>query len=337
MKKIQAVARLGVIGSVIALAFLESAAASVLTLTGQITTPGTFTISQLQSLGSVNENVNGVSYTGVSLWSFLGGAANGNSNIVTSGGGNNPILRNYLVATDVDGSKSLLSVGEIDPLFGGTGLPYLVAYERNGALLTTPELVVPQDPTGTRNIENLANISVQGVSRPPVGPGGVTTEFKLAGLKGQETLNLAGLQTFPATTDTNVTFFSGANPNGPHDYTGVSLWTLLSAAGFGDILTSYALATGSDGYEVLISLGELDPAFGAPSDLVAYSVDGSSLGTSGFARIVAPTDLRGGRYVSNLASVEIAAISEPPILSLAGIALLGLLVINRQPARYTRP
>src|SRR5262249_53129753 len=140
------------------------------------------------------------SYTGVPLWSFLGGAANGNSNIITSGGGNNPILRNYLLATDLDGSKSVVSVGDIDPLFGGTGLPYLVAYERSGAVLATPELIVPQDPTGTRNIENLASIAVLGAPRPPVGAGGVTSDFKLIGLNGQDTLDLAALRALPATT-----------------------------------------------------------------------------------------------------------------------------------------
>src|SRR5262252_3433922 len=117
---------LSAILGLIALASVAAAAAGVLTLSGERTTPRTFTIMQLQSLGSVSENVNGDSYTGVPLWSFLGGAANGNSNIITSGGGNNPILRNYLLATDLDGSKSVVSVGDIDPLFGGTGLPYLV-------------------------------------------------------------------------------------------------------------------------------------------------------------------------------------------------------------------
>src|SRR5262252_3310839 len=133
---------LSAILGLIALASVAAAAAGVLTLSGERTTPGTFTIMQLQSLGSVSENVNGDSYTGVPLWTFLGGMANGNSNIITSGGGNNPILRNYVLASGSDGSRSLISAGEINPLFGGAGPnPYLIAYEKDGSILSVPLLI----------------------------------------------------------------------------------------------------------------------------------------------------------------------------------------------------
>ncbi len=42
---------------------------------------------------------------------------------------------------------------------------------------------------------------------------------------------------------------------------------------------------------------------GAP-DLIAYEVDGGWLGADGFARVVVPGDDYGGRYVSNLVSLE---------------------------------
>jgi hypothetical protein len=57
----------------------------------------------------------------------------------------------------------------------------------------------------------------------------------------------------------------------------------------------------------LFSLGELNPSFGgsAPQVLVAYQENGAPLGSTGFARIVAAKDDFGGRYVSNLAELQV--------------------------------
>src|SRR5262245_54183246 len=109
------------------------AAAAPLFLSGALTNAGTsYTIPQLQSLGNTSVSVGGTTYVGVPLWSLLGGTSTGASNIVTSGGGNNPILRNYVLASGSDGSRSIVSIGEINPLFGGSGTPYLVAYQADG-------------------------------------------------------------------------------------------------------------------------------------------------------------------------------------------------------------
>ena len=96
------------------------------------------------------------------------------------------------------------------------------------------------------------------------------------------------------------------------------------------------LATGSDGFQVLFALAELDLAFGAPPDLVAYSIDGgapgTSLGSNGFVRTVIPGDLHGGRFVSNIASFSVSAVPEPATLLLfvSGIAALGVCVRNQK-------
>jgi hypothetical protein len=39
--------------------------------------------------------------------------------------------------------------------------------------------------------------------------------------------------------------------------------------------------------------------------MVAYATGGQSLGTDGFARIVVPGDKQGGRFVSNIANIEV--------------------------------
>ena len=166
-----------------------------------------------------------------------------------------------------------------------------------------------------------------------MGPGGTTTQFSLTGVSNPGTYDLAKLQSLPATTDHNVIFFSGNTPNGPNDFTGVKIWTLLTDTGLtSQILTSYLLITGSDGYQVLFALGELDPAFGAPDDLIAYFETRTSIDPSGFARAVLPTDSRGGRYVSNIASIQLASsIPEPAtwMLLAAGLVMLGFRRVAR--------
>lgn len=80
---------------------------------------------------------------------------------------------------------------------------------------------------------------------------------------------------------------------------------------------------------MIYSLGELDPNFGAQPDFIAYAIDGQSLGNNGFARVVVPNDVRAGRWVSNLVSLEVfsaRAVPEPAtaLLVAAGMLAIGL-------------
>ena len=74
----------------------------------------------------------------------------------------------------------------------------------------------------------------------------------------------------------------------------------------------YLVATGSDGYRALLSLAEIDPAFGNRPVLVAYSVNGAGLGRSGMARLIVPGDVKMSRSVSALASIEVFAVPKVP-------------------------
>ena len=96
----------------------------------------------------------------------------------------------------------------------------------------------------------------------------------------------------------------------------MSFWGLLNLAGIitdptikNDILGKYVIATGSDGYQTVFSLGELSPNFGNQADLVAYAnAPGNPLTTDGFARIVVPGDVaKAGRYVSNIVSLQVVS------------------------------
>jgi hypothetical protein len=102
------------------------------------------------------------------------------------------------------------------------------------------------------------------------------------------------------------------------------LWTLLNDAELitdptikNDVLREYVEAIGSDGYTTIFSLGEIDPMFGDQPDLVAYADSDGQLGPDGedgFARIVVPGDIAGGRYISDLVALEVftaAPVPEP--------------------------
>jgi hypothetical protein len=112
-------------------------------------------------------------------------------------------------------------------------------------------------------------------------------------------------------TQENVTFFSGGQVVS-QSYTGVLLWDLLQSVGVittnppkNDILRKIIVVTGSDGYEAVFGAGEISPNFGGNQIMIAYLADGQSLGAQGPARIVAPTDKQGGRFVSMIAKIEV--------------------------------
>ena len=319
------------------LAMSDGAAAGDLTLAGEVTNPGNYTIAELQSLPSTTVGA----YTGVSLWTFLGDGSD-----VIVGSGKNAILRNYVIATGSNGSQSLVSLGEINPNFGGnTSQPDLVAYERNGQLLSSPQLIVPQDTSGARNVTNLASLNVLSVPQAPTGPGGYSTQFTVS-VPGNVpvSVDLNTLKSFPSVIET-VSYQAGGMPV-TQTFTGVPVWNLLSQLQLGatqnDILTKYLTATGSDGYKVFFSLAEFDPNLGAPAypmeAIVAYADSNGPLIDSGFARLVIPGDNFGGRFVSNLVNLEVVnAVPEPTsaLLLISGLAAIALLTWsqNRSSAR----
>jgi DMSO/TMAO reductase YedYZ molybdopterin-dependent catalytic subunit len=104
--------------------------------------------------------------------------------------------------------------------------------------------------------------------------------------------------------------------NDPHggktSYQGVALQAILAKAGVafghmrGKALTGYVLAVGKDGYEILFSLGELDPDFGNTRAIVADTQDGKPLPPNkGPARLVLPADKEGARSVRMLEKLEV--------------------------------
>ena len=99
-------------------------------------------------------------------------------------------------------------------------------------------------------------------------------------------------------------------------YDGVWLHEVLKAAGVpqgselrGKALASYVLAEAQDGYQVVFSLGELDPAFIDNEILLADTANGKSLfGAQGRFRLVVPKDKPGARSVRMLTRIEVVQV-----------------------------
>jgi DMSO/TMAO reductase YedYZ molybdopterin-dependent catalytic subunit len=96
-------------------------------------------------------------------------------------------------------------------------------------------------------------------------------------------------------------------------YEGVWLHEVLKRAGVpqgselrGKALSSYVLAQAQDGYQVVFSLGELDPAFIDNEILLADTANGKPLfGAQGRFRLVVPKDKPGARSVRMLTKLEV--------------------------------
>jgi hypothetical protein len=95
-------------------------------------------------------------------------------------------------------------------------------------------------------------------------------------------------------------------------YSGVPLVALLSKlnAPLGkdlhkEALATYLIATGSDGYSVVLSLAEVDPSFHAGQVIVADARDSQPLGKSGPFQLIVSDDKRPARWVHNLVSITL--------------------------------
>jgi hypothetical protein len=251
----------------------------------------------------------------VTLWNLLTDAGG-----VTVTSAKNDILDKYVVATGDDGYQAVFSLGEIDPKFGNQ--PVMVAYADTGGQLGPDgsdglaRMVVPGDLAGGRYVSDLVSLDVESLPEPgPSGPGGIAGQLTLSGeVADPGIVTPATLAALNQSTTETATYL-GPTGSVTDTYTGVSLWTLIQDSGLltdpsikNDLLRYGVIATGSDGYRAFISMGEIDPAFGNQPDLIAFSDTGGQLGPGGpdgALRLIVPGDVAGGRYVSNLVSLQV--------------------------------
>ncbi|CAO5245084.1 molybdopterin-binding protein [Frankia sp. AgKG'84/4] len=150
----------------------------------------------------------------------------------------------------------------------------------------------------------------EAVSSTPGQPGRVLLLGRIARPLRLTVADLASK--YPQHTQT-VTFASAAGQQ-THTYTGPLLYDVLQAArpSFradvkNDALRYAAVVHASDGYESVVSWGEIAPGFAGSASLLAVTEDGASLATTG-PRLTAPDDTKGGRYVSGVTAVLLARV-----------------------------
>jgi DMSO/TMAO reductase YedYZ molybdopterin-dependent catalytic subunit len=318
---------LAVLGALAAAGSASAAPLSTsLTVTGDVLDPATYDAAALAALPQVSESVSYTAagtpvsavFAGPTLQSLVAAAM-----IDTDLSARNAVVPYYLTATGSDGYRVVYALAEIDPRFAGGGAsPPLVATSVNGGSLGSAgfaRTTAPRDAAGGRYDSNLVNLDIERAS--PIGPlpsgGGASTGFTLSGeVTHPGTYTLSNLLALPATTVT--TTYQGRNGSVTASYKGTSLWGLLTAAGIvtnpavkNDILDKYVDVIGTDGYQSVVSLGEIDPAFGDQPDIIAYGENGGGLGSSGFAELIVPGDLYGGRYTFNIAEIEVLDSASP--------------------------
>lgn len=341
------------------------------TVGGQVTASQTFRLQDLEALPAQTQTVSFLSgnssttttFTGPTLWSLLNTTVGLRLDPATR----NDVLRNVVIATGSDGYQAVYALGELSPNFGGSATrPELVAYASTlGRPLTTDgfaRTTEPGDIRGGRYVSNLESINVLHAPRMTgTFSGGVSTQFTVSGQVSSDAIfTLARLTAVRATTVNAPA--SGASAAA--SFTGVPLWTILQTVGVttnaairNNLLRDYVIATGSDGYQSTISIGEINPDFGgntANPILVAYAMNGgapgTSLGANGFARLVLPDDNQRGRWVSNLVNLEVFDVSQWKVLAgesldMAGFSYQtlgftlagGILTSSLGPATLTAP
>jgi hypothetical protein len=93
-------------------------------------------------------------------------------------------------------------------------------------------------------------------------------------------------------------------------YSGVPLIDLLKPLGVpdkphGKEFRLYLIAEGSDGYQVVYSLGEITPDVHDATVLVADTMDGKSILDDGPLKLVATGETRPARWVRNLVAIRV--------------------------------
>jgi PEP-CTERM motif len=300
---------------------LTGTARADVVLSGPTSNAGIYSTAALQSLATGGDTVSAGGLTGISLWGLLGGITTS-----TPPGDNakNAILRYYVVGGG-GGQASVVSAGEINPSFGGTGAtPSFVAFQTSGGtLLSQPELIVPGQ--SARDLSALTSLQLTSVAAQAGVGGGESTTVTLTGpVAGPGSYDLAALMSLTPLTTTTV---SGTT------YTGTPLFSFINSTD-GSITNQIVNTVGTDGYDVAVALAEIDPALGGnPQDILAWASTGTDFPTDGAARTIFPNDNKHGRWESNLYLVQVTDVVPEPGSAGLLIAGLGLCGMIRRRAR----
>jgi len=122
-----------------------------------------------------------------------------------------------------------------------------------------------------------------------------------------KSFSMADLEAMPQ-VNLSVTQQTGAGPVS-HNYSGVLLWSLVSAAQFQNapgknayLRHTMLISSDSDGYAAAISEGEIDPKLTDAQVILATAKDGAKLAAP---QLVVPGDSHAARAVQNVTSIVV--------------------------------
>jgi hypothetical protein len=148
---------------------------------------------------------------------------------------------------------------------------------------------------------------IAGLSLISMAAGAAEPGISLTGLVSHPLkLTLAELNAFPP-AKVSATQVSGRGPV-KLDCTGAAVNALLDKAGLNlgkgnnAKLAHSVLVTADDGYQVALSLGEIDPDYGNEQAIIATACEGKALDAP---RLVVPADKHGGRAVKGVVNLEV--------------------------------
>ncbi len=279
--------------------------------------------AKADTLDILGDGISGdVSITGdTSLWSLVGGVT---TTTPDGDNGKNAILRYYVVASGSNGT-SVFSLGELNPSFGGTNAAPFVS-DSGGSL----SLIDPNAGASGRDVSNLTSLQVLSAPALPSGAGGVSSAVQLTGLVNNPgSYTLGKLQSSFTPSQVNVPITGGIDT-----YTGIPLWSFINPSNAADAKSQIVITAGTDGYEIVLSLAELDPFLGGnPQDFLPYADTAGDFPANGIARTILPLDSKHGRWESNLDFIEVTdAVPEPATwaMLLLGFAGIGFMAYRRR-------
>ena len=143
-------------------------------------------------------------------------------------------------------------------------------------------------------------------------PATPSTQLTIKTYEGK-TLTL-GPSEFAALPHKTVAVFN-AHTKAQEQYAGVPLADLLAKVGVpagedvrGKLFLVGIVASGADGYGVLYSLAEVDPAIHTGEVIVADTLDGQKLSKDGAFKMVSSEERRPARWVRNLTSISVVKV-----------------------------
>jgi hypothetical protein len=137
----------------------------------------------------------------------------------------------------------------------------------------------------------------------------LAADIDLVGPGGQhKTIAAVDLTKLPAVSEHIA--FQTEHGDRAADYAGPRLWDLLQSAGMADaaaprdLLRDAILVTGSDGYGIVVAMGEIEPHFEGKSIILVQKMNGQPL-SGGEVRLAVPGDRHGGRSVRDVVRIEV--------------------------------